>query len=74
MLIGHWFTSKWNNRPRTVVKVLFCSFKNVIKGWDCKKLELLYESNYCQKLELLFESNKQKIKFLTLSITELAWL
>ena len=28
MLIGHWFTNKNNIRPRTAVKVLFCSFKN----------------------------------------------
>ena len=50
MLIGHWFTSKYNNRPRTVVKVLFYSFKITElglskKGWVCQMLELLFESN-----------------------------
>ena len=46
MLVGQWFTSKQNNRPRTVVKVLFCSFKNdragsvkkragSVKSWNC---------------------------------------
>ena len=48
MLIGrHWFTSKWINRPRTVVKVLFCQTELGLskKIWVCQKLELLFESN-----------------------------
>ena len=40
MLIGHWFTSNWNNRPRTVVKVIFCSFKNDRAGSVKKGLVL----------------------------------
>ena len=40
MFIGHWFTSEWNNRPRTVVKVLFFSFKNNRAGCLKKGLGL----------------------------------